>query len=681
MELNSENTDATPLLDPEEVSPQPTPVLEPEEEQQVPPLSSYWSSVVYWAKQLRYPIFVVGANVASFVLTQVLFYNAVDDMYTAMYTLRQSSPGATDGSEFRSVQMMITVTFAISLFTFLADSYICLQGARRMERKVSETQEQAEQQEHHHVNQKEQQEEAEEISQEDDHFVKMSRSVDIAFGCTSDVPSATFFVCLLWALFSVAVSIAVNRASVLVRVQLTPTTEMPRMIQCFVAPLGFFAHEEGEESIASLQKSPNFPYLPKDVQSWIRMHGSTETIPLFNRSHSYIQGADGTMVFPYSRGQSYSGQPPNLGLAMFSPKNHSVVEYTADMKGVWSSMYDGSSVELVGFPANPPYYGWCGIYKMTSFKILQHEVICYNGNTGQLKQFAPIKDTKESGGGFGSVVDDNLYATEDTLWVATTRNPLRESNRDKSEILTSLVAYDIKTMERMLAADRNATTYEVKQLKPECRNSYLTSFWSSKVAHCVVSLYLYRRDVPSCALPASFTFTSIMNLILPTTWALLVILLSVCNCLYLLVAGRRAGSISKYVTFEMMVWAMYSLFVGSVFGLLWQYGMYFLDWEDLLLHFLLLFGVATAISVLLNHPIFQILGVFCCIGAGFSCLLVFMGLADLLLPVLFLTFSLGCFRVASLLPLYRVHVIVYVRRACRALKRAWSAWTGQFSND
>lgn len=119
--------------------------------------------------------------------------------------------------------------------------------------------------------------------------------------------------------------------------------------------------------------------------------------------------------------------------------------------------YGSKGAELVGFPANPPYYGWCGIYGVRSHLILQPEVICYNGNTRQLKQFAAIKDT---GGVYGWSYRDfgvSLYATEGTLWVASSSGTKLENIGDKREIRKSLLAYDIRTMERTLAADRNVT--------------------------------------------------------------------------------------------------------------------------------------------------------------------------------------------------------------------------------
>ena len=86
------------------------------------------------------------------------------------------------------------VGFVILVLTFLVDSFICLQGAQSMEKKIEECQRQR--------NASQGREAKSPISGSDSeetefNYVEVSKIVDTSFGCASDTPNSTFVVCRL----------------------------------------------------------------------------------------------------------------------------------------------------------------------------------------------------------------------------------------------------------------------------------------------------------------------------------------------------------------------------------------------------------------------------------------------------------------------------------------------------
>jgi len=193
-----------------------------------------------------------------------------------------------------------------------------------------------------------------------------------------------------------------------------------------------------------------------------------------------------------------------------------------------------------------------------------------------------------------------------------------------------------------------------------------------------LSWYLYTVDTPACAVPAATAIALLSRALFSVQAAGLIMLSLACACLCLLVAGSDHSSVRKFVSHEMMIWALYSFqfLAGSwmISLALFSEEGYWMDWmeENPQVPFAALI-VVIATAVLLNHPILQIIAVaFSSIGF-LSLLLVFAGLSLLLVPVVLLSLALGLYRAGTLLQTHRVHIIVFIRRcfihSCRNCSR------------
>ena len=468
--------------------------------------------------------------------------------------------------------------------------------------------------------------------------------------------------------------------------QLVPLTKLPDTIECYVTgPFKpDFYGEQGEYGIASLQQSPQFKGLPSDVQEWIQAHEDGEP-PELTQKQPYLQDSDGSLVFTFTKKTSDAWRK-ETGLAVYSPGNASVVEYLQDGSQVDEDSFGrGADLQLVGFPKYPPFTAWCAVFEIKLSKNIQDEMICYNANSSVIKRFPPVKDSMPSFGASGSSKDNSIFATDDTLWVAVKRDVNRERQGSVSTVMITLTVFHATTMEKKLVAERNMARNnggsggpgETRALNQNCRVEYYVSSWISFIALCSLFAYLYRLDVPSCVFPACLAAHIMTDGIVPSRNITALVMLSLaCLCLCFLGATKNStGSAFRFVSVLMTIWALYSLLFCSSLGFLSQLAnmrdmWYFFDASpgELILIPFMSFVVAAAISVLLKHPVFEILAACISVIACFSCLFIFAGVRYLLVPVVLFTFSLGCFRVGGVLQLYRVHVLVYARRVWRCLR-------------
>ena len=118
----------------------------------------------------------------------------------------------------RHLKMTPSLGLAVLALTFSVDSYNFLINARSLEQKVVEQEEVSEGQGTERPagpvpGADTAEAPTETINAEGADFVKMSRSIDDAFSCSSDSASSTFFVCLLYALFSIPLGeLSITRA-------------------------------------------------------------------------------------------------------------------------------------------------------------------------------------------------------------------------------------------------------------------------------------------------------------------------------------------------------------------------------------------------------------------------------------------------------------------------------------
>jgi hypothetical protein len=215
-------------------------------------------------------------------------------------------------------------------------------------------------------------------------------------------------------------------------------------------------------------------------------------------------------------------------------------------------------------------------------------------------------------------------------------------------------------------------------LNPNCSGYYWTIFAVSLTTLTLLSVFLYRLDVPSCTAPGALAVSLLMNALTHPAAAGVYLLILACACLYLLVAVRRSSVIWRYVSKSMLIWALYTVQIASSWGF-WSPSFSDDNFYEAEVFFsflpfpLLSFFVAAATNVLLNHTFFQILAV--CFGSLslFSFIFALMGLNFLMVPVMCVVLSIGCFRTGTLLQMYRVHLIVHARRLYQKLPTCPSA--------
>jgi hypothetical protein len=243
-------------------------------------------------------------------------------------------------------------------------------------------------------------------------------------------------------------------------------------------------------------------------------------------------------------------------------------------------------------------------------------------------------------------------------------------------------------MTRTIMAERNITVitkglrsydaYNHKIFIPGCQTWFRAGLLASTMAFCLVAVYLYRIDVPSCTVPATLALAMHINMHLPPSRTSLIMLALSSACVLLLVTRNRNSALWKFVSTEMVVWGVYSLLVASGWGsctdrdmMYYEFGsMRWLRIRDYVFA-CLVFLELTVITVLLSHPTFQLLSFGCGILGFLSFFLVLGdGLQYVLIPFVLFSMSLGCLKVAGLLQVYRLHINVYVRRGCRCLAAA-----------
>jgi len=760
---------------------------EQEQETQVPPFWVLcWAPIKYWCKVLRYPLCVVLVNIIGMAFALGMFSKASMEyeQYHFIPTKEDDKKNENDTDDFfdneekktkvlyqnklidQHAKASVTLGLAMFLVLYVVDSYIFWKGAQKMEQKVAASVEQGDLDLQEDGSGYEQGMERPSgrvptteplpanphhptatsgLGMNDDNidFVKLSRSIDTAFGCciatssealSTTAASSTFLVSLLYALFVVAVGKAASDAGRLLQVQLfTPESKMdvPTMcnymgsyMQDFVSS---FEQDEEKFGIATLQQSPNFDKVPKDVQTWIKAGGKDAErgwMPsVFNRSVPYIHYQDAKndtkmslMAFIFQKQDKKNRIFPGFGLsphalAVYFPSNDSLLEYfetTIDDNNDMFIFDDEQSQHavLVGFPGNDPPYtnGWCAVFQMDSASILQDEAVCFSSSTHTLHHFPPVTGNNSNARLYRpyELKSHSLYATQDTLWVASRKDFLREATPTSAVVnhhsvkgkvrvvYTSLVAFNVITMEKTLAAERNVTTTDYKDdqaflgyqtvVNPTCRVSYHLGLWSSVLALSLGAIYLYLMDVPSCVLPICFATTMIAYWLFPFVWAALLMIICSGTCLYILVTKEEHATmvIWKYVSAEMIVWGIYSFLVGSIYGFYiqaWDPGFresfFYIVWSkpgEIILVPAAIFLMAVIISVLLKHPILQMLAVGLCILGVSSCLFVFHGVQYLSVSAVLLILSMGCFWAHGLVQLYRVHLMVYTRRLWRCFK-------------
>lgn len=684
---SSNTTDPSPLLGTKEEDNVPHVLLSLEEDK-VPAFTSHYTQIRRYFKLFGYPLKVLFGNVISFVLVQSLvlpWYN--NGGYRPGY-LHGGSGSFYENAQFKT---MLSAGLAISLMTWVVDGHICLHGARTMEAKANSKGTSDVDTEGTAANPAATNKEEEETHQE---LLKLSRRVDAAFGFSS----STFVVGLLYALFTLAVWQAVQSGTSLLQVQILPAQDLPEKGRCFVtgnfAYDGPFEGEEEEEGIASLKKSDGFEDLPAGVQKWINQQPADQHHVVHALGHGgeankaagrkpYLPMLDGSLVFTKAVGDRFSrrgsdNKDRQAGIAVYSPEDKTVQEYVSTPPKGRNARRDEGEVELIGFPGQGPYSGWCGVFKAYGNNVMEDEVLCYNTNTTKMQRFEAISDKGSRWHGWDSGVY-SFYATDDTLWTANKRGFYRPSFRsyeDSRINVVTLISYNIQTMEKHVSLKRNATDnsgtliYHHRAVSKNCRTYYWINIVVGLLALGLLSSYLYRLDVPSCSLPAATALSLLMNAIVEPAGAGMTLLAVACGCLFLLVAVRRSSMVWKYVSTEMVIWALYSLQLASNWYF-WSQS----AWDDMLFEGQVLmstlpfplvsFLVAAATTVLLDHPYFQVLAV--CLGglSLLSVVFVLAGLNFLLFPVILLALALGCFRAGTLLQMYRVHVVVYAGRSCR----------------
>ena len=401
------------------------PMLSEEEqalEDQVPPVSTYVGRMKYWYRQFRYPLWVVLGNLAGYGLSLFL-------QRTSMVLYIQSFYGTNNNDETDEKQqdtvddhqhvptLVATGSLVVVVVVFLVDCRICLRGAREMEQRVQEQQdEDADDDDDDDDGQGTERPSGtvpssdtpenpapgvgsnRDISNDDDDMdmVHMSKAVDRAFSCGSDSASATFFVCLLYAFYSMAVWKAVDSTGALVYTLVVPQTKKFDALQCHAG--GSFMRNYGDDSdqygIPALHQSPSFETLPSDVQDWILQHKDPQSYGgVSNRSLPYLEDSDGSLIFTFSKTvtkhsrftEDASWPVQKVGLAVHSARNNdSVVEYmNAEPK---DDMFSGGEpqISLIGFPEVPPYTGWCAVFEVLFSSMLQDEAICYNSSSSSI---------------------------------------------------------------------------------------------------------------------------------------------------------------------------------------------------------------------------------------------------------------------------------------------------------
>jgi len=335
-------------------------------------------------------------------------------------------------------------------------------------------------------------------------------------------------------------------------------------------------------------------------------------------------------------------------------------------------------LSLCLYPVSNTRLRRCGIFHDQDLGMIHEELLCYNGKlkSNSFHRFPPVTDSDKNINGWDG--RSSLYATDDTLWTASTKE-IYSRRRGMARYLRTvqllLTSYNIETMERQLVLSKNTTSEEGGRRRtdnPNCKVFNWVEVVVSLVVLSFISLQLYRLDIPSCTVPAVAALTLAMNAGLDATWAGLLLLGLACWCLYQLVAPKRSH-LRRYVSTEMLIWALYALQIAASWDFWSQswnadYWDNYEMFDNYLSIPLLAFLVSASTALLLNHPVFQVLAV-CFSGIGFlSFLCVFAGLNYLLVPVVLLSLSLGCYRAGSLMQMYRLHVIVYIGRLCRACR-------------
>lgn len=138
--MDSNDTDGSPLLYTLEGGGGPNlSEEEQEQEEQVPSVSSYCGHGKYWCTQLRFPILVGIGNFVAKAVSTALLYKFLNQQYSY-----GGYNGFEEGRDAKQDDWMQSAGFAVMVIAFLANSYICLKGAQKLEKKVTEQQEERE---------------------------------------------------------------------------------------------------------------------------------------------------------------------------------------------------------------------------------------------------------------------------------------------------------------------------------------------------------------------------------------------------------------------------------------------------------------------------------------------------------------------------------------------------------
>lgn len=352
------------------------PLLTEENEKQVPHVTTVFGTMKQRLWQFSYPLGVIFANLVSMIFVAVLLH------LPAEYVSSRGDSG--DSWENFQYKALISIGLAMSLFTYLMDTILCRQGAQSVEQMVKDQNNSTTTSTAGSSSTDQGQSQANPAGEKPQNatidIVKLSRRVDASFGCnqTSSAPQATFVVCLLYALYSVAAfQVATNATSLFWMHFMVPNSELASKGKCLVGgghSSIFDSGDDEERDIASLQMLPEFGNLPKDVQKWVRQQryyshmllvGDDNSDKALNRSLSYITMDDGSLVFIKATGGNsrYYGdnneKTSKEGVVVYSPNNSGMKEYLKSERNRnrwWGSESNG--IELIGFPSNPPYSGW-----------------------------------------------------------------------------------------------------------------------------------------------------------------------------------------------------------------------------------------------------------------------------------------------------------------------------------
>eukprot|EP00977_Amphora_coffeiformis_P011892 scaffold2914_cov178-Amphora_coffeaeformis.AAC.11 len=613
------------------------------EERQIPPLSQSWDKLQsYGCRTLfRKPLLLSLGSWLGYFCAMQYMYEYGESYYLSSQDNNQDTPAARS----ERLQSVFLTAFVMLAVILLADAYYLWQGAMFWERRVvadmTSSSSPPQLNDSNNTTTNDNNNEPQETDACVNYVLRLSRQVDRSFSSSGlDSSSShsntntTFVLGLVWALFAVACWGTMAACASMLWMATTQAAPMEASRYYFGSNTFIQAH--GDPNLSSMDE---FGILPKDIQAWILDTEKDFVLAREDPTVSYAPLLDNSLAFTSQSCQrnTYYRQSDDCttGIAMFSA-NDSLPNGSADIVQLHALPFSSQTghwerynedIWLVGFPREAPHESWCAGFVTQYGKVIEDDAMCYDRN-GQLTKFPGkvVEDDDKKIWRGGSPSHVLFHATDDSLWIIRTiHNTMDDRKLEKTR---ALIKYDVTAIERTVVLQytmvsnyglEHGTGEDLAQSSP----TWSAILWGASFVSLVgTTVYLYMRDVSSCTVPSTILLQYLLHCILLSDLWTAVLLAVLAGGLVQPLRKRQKIRLPRswaklptcttrlsgeFVTTEMLLWAQYTM-LTIIGNTLIDFAFYNGGSDETISLVLLIVAVLAANALILNHPVFELVG-------------------------------------------------------------------------